>query len=91
MTRFLYEANSEERGIMRASFCADHTSEPTREEVFNFLEYLRDTGVTNMYGAVPYIEHYLDVPKNKAKEHWTAWMNHFQEAAQLRHFILSDD
>ena len=91
MTAFLMVADPAERGILRPSFVKDRRSEPNREEVFKFLEYLRDTGVTNMLGAKPYIEHYLDVSPQAASDHLRAWLNHFDEATRLRHFILGEN
>jgi hypothetical protein len=60
----------EDRGCMRRH----PDKEPDWKEVFAFLEYLRTTGKTNMFGATKYVEFYLDVPKDKAQELTKEWM-----------------
>lgn len=50
------------------------------KEVFEFLNDLRLSGVTNMYGAVPYIlEEYPDLHKNVASKLLGLWMKNFNE------------
>ncbi len=63
MTCFVQEADPEERGCLRP----DPNREPTMPEIFRFLDFLRTTGKTNMFGAAPYVEHYLDVDHKRAK------------------------
>ena len=46
----------------------------TREHK-NFLEALRRSGVTNMYGAVPYLVEKFDLPQARAKDILTAWIS----------------
>ena len=56
---------------------------PTTEleqEAFEFLNYLRDTGVTNMYGARPYLMEELGWGREKQKlagKLLTMWMQVF--------------
>ena len=38
-----------------------------REEAFTFLDDLRDSGIVNMFGAVPYIMDELGLNKSTAK------------------------
>lgn len=54
------------------------------EEHFNYLDNLRESGVTNMWGAAAYLEEALDVPKQDAKKYLAHWMATFgarQEAS----------
>jgi len=53
--------------------------EPIEEEVFEYLDDLRDSGVTNMFGATPYIQEVFDVDKQKAQELLVKWMYTFTE------------
>lgn len=47
-------------------------------DVFGYLDALRDSGITNMFGARPYIEQeFPDLPMVEAKSCLTAWMNTF--------------
>jgi len=45
-----------------------------RIKVFHFLVELRDSGKTNMYGAVPYIQKEFGFTKDRAKEYLSDWM-----------------
>lgn len=42
--------------------------EPTEEEAFEFLDELRESGRTNMFGASQYIESEFDFAPERAKE-----------------------
>lgn len=46
-----------------------------REE-FIYLNRLRESGVTNMFGAAPWVEEAFDIPKSEARKvlfEWMAW------------------
>jgi len=46
------------------------------EKYFKFLEELRDSGVTNMWGAAPYLSRAFDeLDCYKAREVLLAWMD----------------
>lgn len=49
----------------------------TTNKYWIFLEKLRRSGVTNMYGAAPYIEAEFDVSPEKAKSILIDWMRHY--------------
>ena len=49
----------------------------TEEEAFNFLLILRDSGVTNMFGAGPYIAQRFGVRTKEANRLLVAWMETF--------------
>jgi hypothetical protein len=42
--------------------------------VFEYLEALRDSGITNMFGATPYIERVFDIPRKEAVKLLVEWM-----------------
>lgn len=50
-----------------------------KEEVFDYLDALRESGVTNMFGATPYIMEEFDVPQSEAKKLLVKWMQTFSE------------
>ena len=52
-----------------------------QEEYFNFLVDLRDSGVTNMWGAGPYLEDEFNLTKQEAKDVLLAWIKSFEEEA----------
>tara|TARA_B100001250_G_scaffold12871_3_gene11232 strand:+ start:347 stop:514 length:168 start_codon:yes stop_codon:yes gene_type:complete len=46
---------------------------------FNYLVELRDSGVTNMFGAGPYLEEEFGLPQREAKDILMAWMKSFKD------------
>ena len=50
-----------------------------QEEYFNFLVDLRESGVTNMWGAGPYLEDEFNLTKQEAKDVLLAWIKSFEE------------
>jgi len=51
---------------------------PTQEEVNEFLNELRDSGVTNMFGAGVYVQEEYGVTRDEAREFVTTWMKSFR-------------
>lgn len=54
----------------------------TMAKYFAYLERLRESGVTNMYGAVPYLQRAfpeLTYDRGRAHEILTAWMRSYDE------------
>lgn len=51
-----------------------------KEDHLLFLDDLRESGVTNMYGATPYLmEEFAELNKNQAMKVLIYWMNTFGE------------
>ena len=54
--------------------------EATTEKYLKFLDGLRKSGITNMFGAAPYIqETFPELSKTQAKEILAYWMKTFSE------------
>lgn len=52
----------------------------TQEDYFRFLEELRVSGVTNMFGAAPFLEDaFPELNLGEAKDWLIAWMESFDE------------
>ena len=51
----------------------------TVKDVFLFLDSVRESGVTNLYGAVPYIRKEFNVGPDVARRLLTKWMDTFSE------------
>jgi len=51
----------------------------SQQEVNVFLDILRHSGVTNMWGAGQYIEDEFGVSKSEAKSYLLEWMRTFGE------------
>jgi len=54
-------------------------SSVTKEEVFEFLDDMRDWGGINMYGAGPHIQEMFDVSRREARNLLSEWMKTFSE------------
>jgi hypothetical protein len=52
---------------------------PSQRDVNVFLDVVRSSGVTNMFGAGPYIEEHFGVTKQQARNFLSSWMNTFSE------------
>lgn len=55
---------------------------PANEEYYMFLEDLRLSGITNMYGATSYLEEAFDISRNKASAVLLEWMQNYEELAE---------
>ena len=49
------------------------------QEVLEFLNILRDSGATNMFGAVPYIKDEFNLDSKEAKSLLMLWMANFND------------
>lgn len=50
---------------------------PTEDEVFVYLDNLRESGVTNMWGAGAYVEEEFDMGHREAQAVVGRWMRSF--------------
>ena len=50
-----------------------------QDEVFHFLDDLRESGDTNMFGAGPYVETEFNISRQTARDLVTEWMKTFDE------------
>ena len=54
------------------------TDEVERMEVYKFLVRLRDSGITNMWGATPYIQQtFIELSEKEAKTYHADWIRSF--------------
>ena len=49
------------------------------EEYFIFLDELRESGITNMYGATPYLQEAFELAQDEAQIILVEWMNTFSQ------------
>lgn len=51
-----------------------------KEKIFVFLDALRESGITNMWGAVPYMQRqFPKLSEDEASKLLLEWMNTFNE------------
>ena len=53
--------------------------EQIKQEVFQYLDDLRESGATNMFGARPYVEAEFNMPGSLAGKLVSEWMETFSE------------
>lgn len=56
--------------------------EVATDDVLEYLDELRESGVTNMFGAGPYIEATFGYDRKEAKDALLYWMHTFSERHQ---------
>jgi hypothetical protein len=52
------------------------------QEVLEFLNMLRDSGATNMFGAVPYIKDEFELDSKESKTFIMLWMANFNDEGE---------
>ena len=52
--------------------------EVSEDTMFTYLEGLRQSGVTNMFGAAPYLEREFGLDRNEAKKVLVDWMKSYK-------------
>ena len=63
--------------ILNGDFIMPKDSELSKKEVYDFLNELRLSGVTNMFGAASYIVDEFAIEESEAKEWLKDWMDDF--------------
>jgi hypothetical protein len=53
------------------------TPEDINSEYYSYLDDLRDSGVTNMFGAAPYLEREFGLDRREARDILRQWMDSF--------------
>ena len=48
------------------------------KQYFDYLETLRSSGVTNMFGAAPYLQREFGLDRNNARAVLMAWMESYK-------------
>jgi hypothetical protein len=56
----------------------DTMTDEDRERYFEYLDRLRESGATNMYGAAPYLRQRFGLDRHEAGEILMAWMDGFE-------------
>jgi len=73
----------------------DYISTPISEgvvkDMHTFLDALRDSGVTNMFGAGPYLQKEFGIDQKSAREVLANWMQSFSENLQYKDRKLSHE
>ena len=62
----------------------EEIKEGVEKRMFTYLNDLRDSGVTNMFGAAPYLANEFGLDKRSAREILAKWMKSFGESIDLK-------
>ena len=54
-----------------------------KQEMYDYLEELRQSGVTNMFGAVPYLTKEFPISEREAREILSDWMDGHSDPARV--------
>jgi hypothetical protein len=57
------------------------------QEVLEYLNILRDSGATNMFGATPYIEDEFGLDRKESKRLLSLWMKNFNNEGKYDEVI----
>jgi len=52
---------------------------PSEKEVMEYLNRLRESGATNMFGATPYVIEEFGLDKSEARRILSLWMRNFND------------
>ena len=74
--RMCDECMDEEYSDLPDKMVAD---EHMRNEVYLYLEQLRESGETNMFGAGVYLQKHFELPKNQSIMYLTDWMRQYNK------------
>lgn len=55
----------------------------TEQQCFVYLNALRKSGETNMYGAAPYLQRDMGLNRTEAKEMLLKWMRSFSSSSNV--------
>jgi len=70
--------------IISKKITAERTfSDEEKEEMFNWLDALRESGQINMFGAFPYLAREFHISREEAKKIWGEWARTFRERHKI--------
>lgn len=59
-----------------------------KAEYFIYLDDLRKSGVTNMFGAAPYLSHHFGLERDEARKILQGWMKTFDGVASVEKRLI---
>ena len=57
----------------------DEEFNQNKNEVFLYLDELRESGETNMFGAAPYVAQHFECGKHMSRKYVASWMKNFNK------------
>ena len=80
----VFHVDDDDRGeivriVKSSSILRENVKEGVVKDMHTFLNDLRDSGVTNMFGAAPYLQNEFGIDQKSAREVLANWMQSFSE------------
>jgi len=85
----VFHVDDDERGeivriVKSSSILRNELKEGVVKDMHTFLDALRDSGVTNMFGAAPYLQNEFGLDKKEAREVLANWTQSFSENLEYK-------
>lgn len=61
------------------------------KRIFKYLNKLRESGQTNMFGATPYIQKAFCINRDIAKEYLLLWMKNFNKEGNYDEITIKEE
>jgi hypothetical protein len=92
----VFHIDDDDRGeivriVKSDSILRENIEEGVVKDMHTFLNDLRDSGVTNMFGAAPYLQKEFGIDQKSAREVLANWMQSFSENLQYKDRKLSHE
>jgi len=92
----VFHVDDDDRGeivriVKSDSILRENVEEGVVKDMHTFLNDLRDSGVTNMFGAAPYLQKEFGIDQKSAREVLANWMQSFSENLQYKDRKLSHE
>jgi hypothetical protein len=92
----VFHVDDDDRGeivriVKSSSILRENIEEGVVKDMHTFLNDLRDSGVTNMFGAAPYLQKEFGIDQKSAREVLANWMQSFSENLQYKDRKLSHE
>jgi hypothetical protein len=92
----VFHVDDDDRGeivriVKSDSILRENVEEGVVKDMHTFLNDLRDSGVTNMFGAAPYLQKEFGIDQKSAREVLANWMQSFSENLQYKYRKLSHE
>ena len=74
---------------LKKEYLSESVDDESAEYYFDYLNKLRDSGKTNMFGAAPYLQAVFGLDKRTAREILSKWMKSMNEDRKAKEYIKS--
>ena len=92
----VFHVDDDDRGeivriVRSSSILRENVKEGVVKDMHTFLNDLRDSGVTNMFGAAPYLQKEFGIDQKSARQVLANWMQSFSENLEYKNRKFSNE